>query len=415
MSSASGRPRIAVLFLALALGWWLVAPASSAQETVTLNGTLINGTPDASFTPQEVAVSLRMLEGVVTLEPQTVFPGPDGRFALLGVPVAEGRLYFISVEYQGAVYSETLEPDELEEPLTLTVYEATNSTEALAITSSTLFVTGADAQERVVEVLERVSVANRGSTTLVPDLTEPGAMGFLRFGLPPGSFNLDVRADVVGGQVLEVDRGFAITTPIPPTFGEPQHLEFIYWVPYERSTVDLSRSLPFGADSFRLLLPADVGSAESPALTNLGTATVEGRDYQLLEGFELARGTRLELVLRGLPQPSLWSRIGGGAARWYLAAGVPFLVGAVLLGLLARGLRRRRYPWEEAADMDPSARREAMLREMAALEERLSHGRVSHRRYAIDRERLKRALLALDLERSLEEMAPPSDSPPPPG
>ena len=410
-----GRPRIAVLLLALALGWWLAAPAASAQETVTLSGTLINGTPDAPFTPQEVPVTLRVLEGAVTLEPQTVLPDPDGRFALPGVPVAEGRLYFVSVEYQGAVYSETLEPGELGEPVTLTVYEATSSTEALAITSSTLFVTGADAQERVVEVLERVSVANRGNATLVADLTEPGAMGFLRFGLPPGSFNLDVRSDLVGGQVLEVDRGFAITTPVPPTSGEPQHLEFIYWVPYEGSTADLSRSLPFGADSFRLLLPTDVGSAESPALTDLGTATVEGRDYQLLEGFELARGTRLELELRGLPQPSLWSRVGGGAARWYLAAGVPFLVGAVLLGLLARGVWRRRYSWEEATDMDPAARREAMLREMVALEERLTQGRVSHRQYSIHRERLKRAMLALDLERSLEEMAPPSEIPPPAG
>ena len=127
----------------IALTWWLAGQGASAQEPVTITGVLRNGTPDVPFAPEAVPVTLRTLEGVVILDSRTASPEADGGFTFADVSVAEGRVYFLSAEYRGAEYSVTLAADELGEPVTLTVYEATSSTEGLAITAYTVFVTGA--------------------------------------------------------------------------------------------------------------------------------------------------------------------------------------------------------------------------------------------------------------------------------
>ncbi len=403
---------IAAVLSAAAWGLGPESPLARAQETTGITGVLGNGTPGAAFAPEQAPVTLRMLEGVLTLEPQTVTPQPDGSFSFPGVEAAEERVYFLSVEYQGAVYSATLGPTELSEPVALTVYEATASTDVLTVGSYTIIVTGADVSQRLVGVLEQVDVINVSAVTLVPDLTAPGAMGFMRFGLPTGSYNLDVRSNLVGGQVLEVDRGFATTTPVPPSHGQPHQMEFIYRVPYEGTTVDLDRSLPFGAGTFRVVVPTSVGNATSPELADLGSATVGGREFHFLEGVNLAPGTRLELRLDGLPQPSLLSRAGRLAGRWYLAAGIPSAMGVVLMAALAYALLRRRAAGRNAA-RDRGAERQRLLHEAAGLEARYGEGKLSPRRYRAEREQLKRAVMELDLEAQMEELTQPVDRPAP--
>ena len=410
--------RVALLGIAAVLsaaGWGLglESPVARAQEVAGITGVLTNGTPGAAFAPEQAPVTLRMLEGVVTLEPQTVSPQPDGSFSFPGVEAVEGRVYFLSVEYQGAVYSATPDPTELSEPVALTVYEATTSTEVLTIGSYTIIVTGADVSQRLVEVLEQADVINESNVILVPDLTAPGAMGFMRFALPAGSFNLDVRSNLVGGQVLEVDRGFAITTPVPPSHGQPHQMEFIYRVPYEGTTVDLDRSLPFGAGTLRVLVPTSVGNAISPGLADLGNTTIGGREFHFLEGVGIAPDTRLELRLDGLPQPSLWSRVGRHAGRWYLVAGVPSGMGAALMAVLAYALLRR-WAARRSPARDRGVERQRLLDEAAGIQVRYGEGKLSPRRYRAERDQLKHAVMELDLEAQMEELTRPVDRPSPP-
>ena len=396
----------------LASVWHSGPPSASAQETLVISGVLANGTAGAPFVPEDVPITLRMLDGAVALEPLRVNPLPDGLFLFPGMEAVEGRVYFLSVEYQGAVYSATPDATEIREPVVLTVYEATADAEVVSATRHTVIVTGADAGDRVVEVLEQVEVVNTSDFTLVPNLSEPGNMGFLRFALPPGSFNLDVRSNLVGGQVLEVDRGFALTMPVPPSRSQPHQMEFIYRLNYEGDSLDLGRSLPFGATTFRMVVPTSVGIAAAPDLTDLGASTVGGREFQFLEGANLERATRLTLRLDGLPQPSLWSRIGSNMGSWYLAAGVPTLMGLVLSAGLALGLLRRRSSRGGTTE-DLAAERQRLLDEAVRLESRQQEGKVSQRRYAVERDRLKRALMEIDLEMQMKAMAPSEDLPPP--
>jgi len=377
--------------------------ASTAQEGLAVAGILENGSPVDSFEPAQVTVALRVLEGTVVVDQRAVHPNAEGLFIFDGVQPAGVRTYFISAEYQGAIYSETRQLADIDRPVVLTVYEATQDPTVLSIVSHTVIVTGVDATEGVVEILERVSVANHSGSTLVPDLAS-GMMGFLRFALPAEAFNLDVRSDLVGGQILQVDRGFALTTPIPPTSDIPYHVEFVYRVPYEGQMLDISRTLRFGAETIRVVVPVSVALGSSSALDNLGIAPFEGAEVQLLEAFGISPGTLLDLRLGGMPKAPLLARFARNLSDWYLVAGVPSVVGLALLAAVIIGVRKRSSIASIGANLDTAGRQEHLVQAVENLESRFLKGAVSQRRYASQREELRGALVELNVRAHLEEV-----------
>ena len=377
---------------------------AGAQETAEIAGSVRNGTPGAEFDPADVRLSLNVLEGIVSISETTTAPDASGRFVFDGVPIGRERVYFVSAEYGGAAYSASLRTDDLGAPVEITVYEPTASTDALRVESHSVIVTGADANARFIEVFERAHVANDSGRTLVPDLSGqgPAMLSFLRFALPPGAFHLDVRSDLVGGDVLTVDRGFALNIPVPPTLAEqPHRFEFVYRLPYEGESVDLGRTMRFGAGAFRFVVPVSVGVGASPDLTDLGATAFEGGQLQLLEGAAIPRDGFLPISVNGLPQPTLWGRVESRGGEWFLRYAVPGAAAAALAAALAFAARRRRAPAAQAS-------REALLARAAALRE--ERGRIPRRRYDAEREQLRRALIALEAASLLAEEERPPDA-----
>ena len=395
---------VAAIAWALALGVPAAAAAQDAGEAV-ITGVVEHGAGPGlgsgleAFDPTGLLVSLDVLDGVSPLAQLTARPAADGTFAFTVAP-APTRTYFLSVEHQGARYSASRRIGTLGEPVTLTVFDATNDPSVLRFDTYTVIVTGALGDDGIVEVIERVAVSNGSDTTLVPDFEAegPAMLGFLRFGLPSGAYNLDVRSDLVGGEVLEVDLGFALTTPVPPTRGEPHEFEFVYRLDYEDASVDLSRTMRFGAASFRLVAPVDVARPASPRLEDLGAAEFDGRLLRLLEGNDIAPGERIELTLTGLPTPSLRARLLRQAGSVYLRFVVPGAVALALLGLFGFALARRgRAAAPSSTGASTTDGRGALLAQVSALEARRRDGSVSNRRYDAERDALKQALVELEL------------------
>ena len=363
-----------------------------AQDGVDLAGTVRNGTQDTAFDPTSVPVTLTILEGVVSIDQRTVSPDADGRFLFSGVPVGSERTYFVSAEHQGAVYSDSLLLPGLPLGANITVFDATSSTDVLAFESYSVIVTGADANRRIVEVLERASVRNDSDRTLVPNFAAegPAMLSFLRFALPPGATHLDVRSNLVGGDILEVDRGFAISTPVPPTLGEPHQFEFIYRLTYEGDTIDLSRTMRFGAESFRYVVPGDTGFGRSAELEDLGATDLAGRTFQLLETQDVPRDHTVDLRIEGLPQPTLLGRVASDGGEWYVRYVVPGAMAVALALALVWGWRRRPL----ATATGPMAQGRLLAR-AADLEERSAS--MPQRRYERERADIKRALVDLQV------------------
>ena len=98
-------------------------------------------------------------------------------------------------------------------------------------------------------MLEAARLRNASDRTFRADVLIDGPMSMVRFSLPDGAADLDVEASLPGGHVLQVDRGFALTMPVPP--GEHDIL-FVYRVPYESSTKQYTPNFPMGTDSYRV-------------------------------------------------------------------------------------------------------------------------------------------------------------------
>ena len=396
------RSVLAVLAVLLAASMAVIpapGPAIAQQQAISLGGVLHNGTADADFDAAALPVTLSIVEGVTALAPRTTQPRADGLFEFEDVPVLPSVTYFLTAEYQGAVYSVLRQADELTEPIVLNVFEATNDPSVLTFESYSIIVTGADRNERVLEVLERASVWNESDRTLVPDIDAegPAMLSFLRFALPAGATHLDVRSNLVGGQILEVDRGFALTTPVPPTAAEPHQFEFIYRLRYDGTSIDLGRTLRFGAEALRVVVPEDTGRGYSPRLADLGATPLGDRQLRLLEGTGVEPGEFLELRIEGLPTPTAWSLFTAGAGKWYLAAGIPALLVTGLTIMLTVTVMRRRVSVDLSPTADLAGQRHALLEQAAELELGLASGKLSRRRYDRERDEVKQALMSLDL------------------
>lgn len=390
------------------------AAAQEADETFIV-GHLVNGTQGASFDPTTVAVTLNVFEGVTALDPVSARPESDGSFSF-PVDLSAERVYFLSAEYQGATYSATVSPDSISESVELIVYEATHDVSVLGFSSYSIIVTGAVPNEGWLEVLERASVTNESGTTLVPDFAAegPAMLNFLRFALPDGAYNLDVSSTVVGGEVLTVDRGFAMTTPIPPTSDDPHLFEFVYRIPYDGDSLDLSRTMRFGADSLRYVVPADVGRPTAPSLTDLGATELNGRFLRLLEGQDVGAGDFLEISISELPQPSFVDQIRERGGDWYVLYLVPgLLVVAMVWFVFAMNQRRRLVPSVATSAQDPSATREHLLARLAELDSARLDGRLSPRQYEQARAQIREALIDLRLAEAVPAEAPLQRSPHP--
>ena len=393
--SASSWLRAAIACLAM-MTLSGVALAQDAAE-VTITGRIVHGADDPAFDPTVVIVSLNVLEGVTSFEQISTQPGAGGGFAFT-FPEAPDRTYFVSAEYQGARYSDARSSAGLGDPMLLTVYDATSSSDVLEFESYSVIVTGALKQERFVELFELATVRNDSGMTLVPnqEVDGPAMLNLLRFALPPGAYNLAVDSNLVGGQILEVDRGVALTTPIPPTLDEPHEFRLVYRLNYEGDSLDLSRTMRFGARSFNFVVPDDTARPVAPALSDLGAADVRGRLTRLMEASDIGRSEFVELSVTGLPTPTFLDRVTNSSGTWYVRVLLPSLMAVLLLSLIAAGLRRTGLV--AAAGADGPTRRAELLRQAALLETQHRAGTISDRRHEAEREAVKQALIDLDLE-----------------
>ena len=339
---------LAAVAVALALLSALAQPPgllyAQPAGAAVVAGALVNGTAGAGA-PAGTTVLLHIFDSapsgsVSTLEAVTD-AGGEFRFDSVPTPPAGGSAALAAV-YGGTRYSRSVALSELSQPLTLTVYEPTRDVGVVATAEQSIVVAGIDAATRRIAAVQLFTLENRSDTTLVPDLSAPPVIGqfsFLRFSLPPGATGLDVSTDLVGGEVIPVGSGFALTAPAPP--GRHQ-VSFTFTVPYDGETLAWRDNTLQGAETLRLLIPADFGAIGVAGLPPAAPLTVGEITYRAWQADGLAPGAGVNLMLAGLPQPSWLARLGnplGEARFWYRA--VPALVAAALAGLLVWGIWQR--------------------------------------------------------------------------
>ena len=323
-----------------------VAPAvllAQGSNTVAVSGRLVNGTAGGGV-PADVTVLLhRFGAGSNSVDTFDTLTDDDGAFRFEGVPAPEaGDSLALAADYGQTRYTEVISPAHLSEPLQLTVYEFTRDVGVVATAEQSVIVAGIDAATRRMAMVQLFTLENRGDTTLAPDLSAPpmiGQFSFLRFSLPANATDLDVSTDLVGGEVIPVGTGFAVTAPVHP--GRHQ-VSFTFTVPYQGDAVSWRDNTLQGAETFTLLIPEEFGNIGVGGLAPADGFTVGAVSYRAWRADNLAAGEGVNLTLSGLPEPSWLTRLGNPLSDgrfWYGA--IPVMVAVALAGLLVWGIWRR--------------------------------------------------------------------------
>ena len=358
--------------------------SATAQETITIRGAVINGTM-GSEPPPEVPVLLLISDAAGGL----VFTGQaltelDGGFQFDDVPRTEEGIYALSVDYGGVFYDSTFRFWDLLGDVQLTVYETTQDATVVRVTRQLLVIAGVKKNDREISAVEFVGLTNSSDRTLLPDLTRPGQISFLRFALPLQADDLNVRSNLPGGDIVSIGTGFALTSPVLP--GD-HNLEFSFKFPYSEDSISYRQSLPQGADVYQVLVAQRFSKVEVKPLRPIRSIEIDGSQFRAWEGrgFEPGQGTDLELS--NLPQPGLGSRLQKSITDgtfWKTA--IPGAVAVILALLLLYGaFTPRRAISPEGANNDALnrdlAQREALVRDVAALDEEFQGGNLTEAEY----------------------------------
>lgn len=328
--------RVLGLCLALVFVAWPAAAMGQEPEFV-VEGRVVNRTADD--TPEFgllVTLHQESTAGHVDAEAVT---DVDGVFRFEGVENIADASYGVSATYQDVMYGVDIDLSQLDMPIELVVYEAVDDDSAFSIEGASLLIVQADAP-RTLWALEIFTVANRSDTTYVPGV-DP--MKLLRFALPPGARDLNVETGLPG-EAVQVDAGFALTSNIQPGAYE---VMFSYMLPYEESEAIIPRSYPHGAEGLRVLALPEVGALRSDDMGPIEEVLIGSDVYQLLIAEHLPAGTKFDITLSGLSEPTFGDQLSE-ATEWVRPEYAALAGLAVLMtSLLVFGVWKTSRPAEE--------------------------------------------------------------------
>lgn len=327
---------LALLATSLALAAAVHSTATAQTSPVSVSGQVVNGSPQ-SGSVVGLAVILHM-QGADTYDSKTTITDNDGRFTFDGIQYDPTLVYGVSVRYQETLYgTEVSLTGGTPPPVSIEVYDAVYEQDVIRVGSTSLLFADADRITQSIAALEIVKVINDSDFTFVPG--SGGPMSLLRFGLPPGAEGLQVDTRLLGSDIVQVDRGFAVIGSVPP--GE-HDIMYTYSFPYDGAETTFEKSFPFGADSLRVLSPNEVLTLASQDIGASKPVTIGERPYQLIETAGIERGKRINVQLSGLPQTTLADRVQGAVTNARYEYVAPALLAVFLTALIPFAIIRHK-------------------------------------------------------------------------
>ncbi len=365
-----------------------------AQSTDTLAVQLENGTLSDEGLVEGIDVTLHIIDQQNGAVLASGIADIYGRVDFNDIPIIDDASYLIVAEYQGVSYHKLLNVTHLGKSHTLTVYGTTDLFDEILIEEQSVIVGSADSTNRLLTVYERVTMVNYGDRTFVPDFDQPQNMQFLRFSLPRGADNLQVETTFEQGEIMTVDKGFALTSRVPPG---SYLVDYIYTVPYSDASLELNRSFTNRTDIFRVLIPAELGSLGSVSGIVPSSVLIQGKEFDLVETSNISSGTKLNLVFNKLPEPTLLENMKAHFDRVSQLGLVLGLITSLLLlslGIFAFGRIRR--DGRNSRDIEPvlsDIADRSLLQEIVHLEILYRDQKIEWRKYRKDRQEIKLKLV----------------------
>ena len=163
--------------------------------------------------------------------------------------------------------------------------------------------------DQVLSVITAVKIENPTDMIFSPNFTDVASTGmnFLRFSLPEGFSDLYVETDLPDGNLIELSKGFAITSDIPP--GE-YNLIFNFNIKYKSSELLFPLHLPHGANNFKIIIPEGAGVILGNNIDFSKQINISSNIFDEYIGENYSKGDYLNIEMKDIPSSFINKIIG---------------------------------------------------------------------------------------------------------
>ncbi|MBZ0302035.1 MAG: cytochrome c [Anaerolineae bacterium] len=379
--------------------------ASANVETGPVLGQIVNGTAGGGTTDGLSVRLFRWSVDFTPLEPLETTTDADGNYRFDAIELNPAAAYAAAVDYRDRRFiSEFVRGTSNPLELPITVYEPTEDPSVITIRSLVNQMTAVGTGVQVVQVINFQNTSDRFYTS--SNEVSDGAFASVVINLPPGSTVIGFPDDERRYVVSEDQSTVVDTLPVLPN--EDHIVQLVYLVPYTGDAI-IEQPLNYTLDGeVRVLLRPDALEVLSDQLSAIGPQTVGQNTYKGYGGtLQLSASDALSFELRGEPAPAAAEL---DQPQVVTSNNLIAVVGAVLivLGLVIGGLyivyRRRSgtpapvsapAPAAKPARSDDKKLIDALIRQIAELDEEHDRGQINHDLYRRQRKQLKKRLAEL--------------------
>ncbi len=399
---------ILALLLALLFPHASASALAVGSSTGHIYGKLLNGSHNNAPVPNQ-RVTLQLAENNTARDLITITTDAQGNYTFSALQSDTAVQYAVYTLYQSAQYSTDLIDlsKNASQQVNLTVYDATTSTENIAVVQATILIDKPNTQEGTLAVSEDFFFENLGTTTYVGQVdSSHGKPNALSFSLPAGAKLLSLGAGFDGYTGTQVNTGFATNAAVLPG---TSRFSFSFQVPYSGTSYHFTYQAIYPTVELSLLTPTNFQttpqglSAKGPTNTKSGT-------YNSFQGQTLRAGKSIEAQMDGLPVPAKTTTQQSALNPnliWLVVLLIVLLALAGIGGYLyntrrrkaARTRRRDNTPARKNAAAAPATRKkpapaskEALLQEMLELDKAYEAHKIKKAAYQEQRARLKARL-----------------------
>jgi mono/diheme cytochrome c family protein len=335
-------------------------------------GSIVLGTPGMSL-PSDLAVIFeyqRSSDGAIIS--QTAPLDAQGRFVVTGTQLAHGDVMRARTEYDAITYFSEVLPAGVGATLSITIFERT--TDAATISADVLHVIAQSTADGLA--VSEVYVLSNSDERVIANPGDP----IVHIGLPAGATQFAVDPNMPADTLVEGGDGLDFYGSFPAASQGSQSIAFSYVLPPGSTLLDRTVSFPIA--SVNLLVQGDPQAirVSSDRFVSEGTRSFEGQVYQLFQAKDLVAGQSLPLKIES----------AGAAFDWRIVLGIGLIVvGAVGLVLWQRGQKK------QPAVVSAAIQKDALIDQIAALDDEFAEGKIDEINYKARRAKLKDKLVKL--------------------
>lgn len=309
------------------------------------------------------------------------------------VPFLEGRVYFASITYGGAVYrSEITEfaPEAAELGLHVQLFDTTADDSGLYI--DRIHVLVEFSEPGLLQIVEIFIFSNNGEATVVAGSPDQPTVFFP---LPEGATAIEFEDGLLGQRYLETKDGFGDTVSISPGAGVYQVLVY-YTLPYQGNTLDFAQTINYPVGAVVVMTPVNQIEVKGSYLEDVGVQDITSGAFQVYAGGGLSRGEELQFLISDNSETALVQDESS-----------PLEIQGYLIGLTALGVvmilagswlffRNKRVSGEEHEleedHKEVEEDRNQILDQIIALESLYDSGEITEKSFLKKRQELKNKL-----------------------